>query len=125
MKSLLALALILLQFSTLSMEVFYKSSKSSVHEGNAETVALMTSGDKYLEVLHEDPETGHGCTFSGVKLSEGIYQDQDVSQCKISFKNAINGTFTVRTLSGSNCASVCGASAELKKISGLNYQTRE
>lgn len=123
MKKLILTALFLLQFSSYGIEAFVKSTASSVHDGQAITSAVYSGGDLSLRIDHEDPATGHGCTFVGEKRKDGIYRDTEISSCSIeviSNGNSIN----IRERSGSNCRSVCGVSAELN-IDGLIYQNRE
>lgn len=123
MKKLALILLALTQFSTYSIEAFVKQTQSQFHDGFAETAAVFSGGDFALTVYHEDPETGFGCSFDGIKVSEGVYRDSEAKRCKIevtSMDNSIN----ISTISGSNCDSICGK-AERLEVSGLIYQSRE
>lgn len=124
MKKLILMAMCLIQMNAFSMEVFVKTSPSQVHDGNAESVAMITGGDHSLEIIHEDSETGHGCTFMGEKVMEGIYQDKDLSSCRVRLSTTLSNELKVSIVSGSRCQALCGAAAELE-MSGLIYQSRE
>ena len=124
MKKLLFTILCVTQLSAFSMEAFVKTTASEVHAGNAETVAIMSGGDYFLEVNHEDAFTGHGCVFAGKKVRENTYQDSEVSSCKIKIEQAIDGSYSLSQAKNANCVELCGVAGELE-VDGLIYQERE
>ncbi len=123
MKNLVLITLALFQFSSYSIEAFIKQTQSQVHANVAESVAVFSGGDFSLTIFHEDPETGHGCTFEGEKIAEDLYRDQSEKGCKVKVINR-DTILDIQVANNANCSSVCGASAELN-ISGLALEQRE